>query len=224
WARLHSELRTKAGSMLMKRSASAAMLISSLETNQITVDQLALSTISALRQYSNRELRNRAIDVLGRPTERGVVVGEYLSRMPSPSQLMSSATTLESGKLLVDQNCAVCHSPQNDRPAIGPPLENLKHWTLQQWVTAVMNPNQTVDTQYLQTIVLSKSGEVFTGVKIAESKNDITLAKSDGSRIAIPKAEISEQKTSKLSLMPEGFEDKLAPEQLATLIAYLRSR
>lgn len=224
WGELPPQLRAKAGNMLLRRSASARALVESLESNEITVDQLELSTISALRQYSNRELRNRAIRVLGRPTERAVVVADYLANMPSPAKLIGDASALESGKRFVQQNCAVCHSEQNGHSAIGPPLENLKHWTLDQWVTAVMNPNQAVDSQYLQTIVLNRDGEVTAGVKLEESKLSVTLAKSDGSRVTIPTGEIAEQRLSKLSLMPEGFEDKLSPDQLAALIAYLRSR
>jgi hypothetical protein len=59
---------------------------------------------------------------------------------------------------------------------------------------------------------------------LEQSATGLQLALSDGSVRSWETGELAEVQESGLSLMPEGFETKLTPAQLADLIGYLRSR
>lgn len=220
WPELTSQLQATAGQVLMARSSWVDQLVSALEQRKITPGDLDLATLEQLRVYGNRELRMRSLKVLGRPGDRDRVVEEYLGNLPSPSSVQGWS---ETGSVLFKQHCAVCHSPSADRiQAVGPPLENLKHWTLPQWTTAVMAPNQTVDAKYLTTQFLTESGRAYSGIVLQRSASQIRLAQADGKVVEVPLSEIVQEQASKKSLMPEGFESKLTPTQLAQLIAYLK--
>lgn len=222
WPKLPSQLQTTAGQVLMSRSTWVGQLVSALELGGIAQGDLDLSTLEQLRVYGNRELRLRALKVLGRPGDRDRVVEEYLAKLPPPSSVKEWS---ETGSLLFKQHCAACHSSSPDRiQAVGPPLENLKHWTLPQWTTAVMAPNQSVDAKYLTAQFLTEGGRVYSGIVLERSATQIQLAQSDGKVVSIASSKIVEEQASKKSLMPEGFESKLTPTQLAQLIAYLKER
>jgi putative heme-binding domain-containing protein len=140
--------------------------------------------------------------------------------MPNPNTHGQS----DAGQQLYQMHCAVCHSGTPERPAIGPAVENLAHWTNHQWVTAIMDPSLVVEQKYKQTVVLSFSEEVYSGIVSTEDDQAITIVGSDGQSRKMLHADVQDRQSSHVSLMPDGFESRLSPQQLADLIQYLRTR
>lgn len=217
WIRQSPSLRAASCATLLSRRGWTEALIDQLETKSIQPRELDLSTIQRLRSYNDRNLRSRAIEILSSPTPRSKVVGDYLAELPTPKRNPAGAE-------LYKQQCAVCHQSEPSRPAIGPPLENLQHWTVDQWVTAVLDPNRNVEPKYKATAVLTRAGQALSGIVIEENAAQLKIATGDGSIKEIAVNEIEDMTDSGMSLMPEGFETKLTPKQLADLLGFLRSR
>jgi putative heme-binding domain-containing protein len=76
---------------------------------------------------------------------------------------------------------------------------------------------------YQQTIVRTKKGDVIAGAVRGESDADVTLIESSGAKTVVKKSDIKSRKFSDISLMPEGLQTGLKPEEFADLIAYLVS-
>jgi hypothetical protein len=72
-------------------------------------------------------------------------------------------------------------------------------------------------------IVLLQSGQVLSGIKVAENETTLTLADNLGQKQVVAKADIEEQKASLLSTMPEGLEKRITEEEFVDLIAFLSS-
>jgi putative heme-binding domain-containing protein len=51
----------------------------------------------------------------------------------------------------------------------------------------------------------------------------VTLMDADYRRTRIPRSDVAELKESEVSIMPEGLLEKLTPQQLRDLFAYLQS-
>ncbi len=217
WDDLDSGLRAAAGATLLSRREWASSFVTALESGKVDRNQLDLSTLQQLSTYSDRALRYRCIELFGTPTQRTVVVADYLARIPAPTQ------TPQGEKLFAD-NCAACHKATEGKPQLGPPLENLKHWTLDQWVTAILDPNQSVDPKYRQSILVTQDGQALSGMIVERSAQDLLLGISDGSFKSLPVSTVAEEKDAGISLMPVGFEQKITPVQLSELLGYLRSR
>ncbi|HVY71810.1 MAG TPA: hypothetical protein VHH73_17895, partial [Verrucomicrobiae bacterium] len=66
-------------------------------------------------------------------------------------------------------------------------------------------------------------GRSLTGIIAGETATGLTVVMADGSRTELLRSQIKEIRASNLSLMPEGFEQKLELQNLADLIAFLRS-
>jgi putative heme-binding domain-containing protein len=215
WPQLNAALRSSAGATLLSRREWALALVSALEGGQIPTAELDLATIGQLSTYGDRELRNRCLELLGQSSERGGVVADYLTRIPAPQPTPT-------GEKLFVEHCSACHRAANGQPQLGPPLENLGHWTLDQWVTAVLDPNQTVEPKYRQTTLLTTQGQVVAGLVLERGPQELLVGLGDGSTRRVAVADIEDEKDAGPSLMPVGFEQKLTPEQLAELIGYLR--
>ncbi len=217
WPNLNAALRASAGATLLTRQQWTTALVEALEAGSITANQLDLATVQQLSTYRVPALRNRCLELFGQPTERTQVVADYMARMPAPVKT-------EQGEKLFAEHCAACHQSVAGKPQLGPPLENLGHWTLDQWVAAVLDPNAALEPKYRQTSILTDDGQVVAGLVVERSERELTVGLSDGSIKSVPVAEIEDEKDAGLSLMPVGFEQKLTPEQLSELIGFLRSR
>jgi putative heme-binding domain-containing protein len=63
----------------------------------------------------------------------------------------------------------------------------------------------------------------ISGIIAAESPTAITLKRADGQGETVLRSQIAEFRSTKLSLMPEGLEEKILPAEMADLLAYLLS-
>jgi putative heme-binding domain-containing protein len=90
-------------------------------------------------------------------------------------------------------------------------------------VEAVLRPSATIAVGYSTTIVRTRDGEVYAGIVKDASGDGVTLAGVDGERVRIEGAEIAEQRTSDVSMMPDGLEAGLSPQEFADVIEYLAS-
>jgi putative heme-binding domain-containing protein len=217
WSGFTPKQKQLACGTLLSRREWVEDLILALESGDVSRADLDPATVQRLRSYNDRGLRSRCLAVFGKPTPRSEVVSEYLEQMPAPE------LTASSRRLFAD-HCAACHTSIEGKPMIGPPLENLGHWTIDQWVTAIMDPNQAVEPKYKQQMLLTDDDQIYVGLIQDESGSDYVLAQSDGTQRSIPKQSVVETRSGELSLMPEGFEQKLSPQQLSLLLGWLRNQ
>ena len=117
--------------------------------------------------------------------------------------------------------CAKCHSASaNDAITGGPSLaESGKRFTLNYLVESVLLPNEQISPAFKSNLILDMDGNVIEGLVIEETKDSITVMKSDTTRVKIKKEDIDEKKESKLSAMPAGLVQDAS--ELADVVAYL---
>src|SRR5207302_8532202 len=70
-------------------------------------------------------------------------------------------------------------------------------------------------------LVETKKGQVYTGVKVRETKTELVLRNAEDKEIAIPTTQIDSREDSKKSLMPEGLADGLTRGELIDLVRFL---
>jgi putative heme-binding domain-containing protein len=88
---------------------------------------------------------------------------------------------------------------------------------------AILDPNRSVEEKYWVFQARTEDGDLLTGLKLREDETSIEWVSSNGRIESLDKSQIAEIKTSERSLMPEGFEQLLSPEEIAGIISYLRS-
>ncbi len=217
WPRLTAEVRSVAATSMLTRKPWVEQLVAALEKGDIRTTDLDVATVQQLKSYGDRKIRTRCELVFGKPTARATVVTQFMNEMPKNAKA-------EDGKQLFADNCAVCHRPAEGKAMVGPAIDNLSHWTVEQWVTAIMDPNRAIEPKFHQYTVLTADGQVLAGVIQQRTAQSVRLAAVDGSEREVALSNIEEIRDSGVSLMPEGLEAKLSPEKLAALIAFLRSR
>jgi len=106
---------------------------------------------------------------------------------------------------------------------VGPSLETIQHRSPQEILIHVLDPNREVSPNFLDYTVRLADGRVLTGMIANETDAGLTLRRAQNQEDAILRSEIEEIAASGKSLMPEGVEQKISPQEMADLIGFLRT-
>ena len=119
--------------------------------------------------------------------------------------------------------CSACHRLKTEGNEIGPELGTVAAKPTEQLTEAILDPNRAVEMRYLAHTVTLKDGKQLVGVIAEETVNSITL-KLGAITEVILRSNIARTEATTKSLMPEGLESLLTPQQMADLIAWLRAK
>jgi len=117
--------------------------------------------------------------------------------------------------------CATCHQLGGQGAKVGPSLDNQRHRDYASLWRDIVDPNATLNPDAIAYSVLFSDGTSATGVRLAETSEEITLAEPGGATRVVRKAEIDELVPLSVSLMPMGIEKLLSPIEFRDLMAYL---
>jgi putative membrane-bound dehydrogenase-like protein len=126
------------------------------------------------------------------------------------------------GKVVFEQQCMKCHQLKGQGFAVGPDLAALQNRPDESLLVDILDPSSTITVGYRTYTVISKAGKVYTGTLAAETATSVTLRREQGAEDVILRKDIDEMVASAKSLMPEGIEKEISPQDMAHLIGYLR--
>jgi len=210
-------------------------LLDAVEAVVIPMNEVDAATLQKLRQFAKGAEEKRVLALFGPApgADRPAIVRNALGQWPvrakeargNESQV---GVDLVRGERAYRKNCAVCHEPrvhgdQTD-PSVGPNLLGLVQWTNEAWVTAILDPNRSVEEKYWVFQARTEDGELVTGLRLREDSDAIEWVNNAGRIDRLLKSQISELRESQQSLMPEGFEQLMSTDEIADIISYLRSR
>jgi putative heme-binding domain-containing protein len=120
--------------------------------------------------------------------------------------------------------CLKCHSVDGTSSKAGPDLAFIgDKFPRGELIAAVLEPSATIAVGYGATTIVTKSDEEFTGIIKQATGAYMGLMGADGKLVRIPTSEIAAQQGNNLSLMPEGLEAGLSPQEFTDLTEYLVS-
>jgi putative heme-binding domain-containing protein len=150
-------------------------------------------------------------------------------RDPSRAQLISQMrNTLRtatgdatSGQTIFRRVCGQCHKIYGQGAEVGPDITRNGRASFEQLLSNVFDPSLVIGAAYLAQTVITRDGRVLTGLLSEDSPQRVILKMPGDKQEVIAREEIEESVRSSLSLMPEGLEKQLQPQELADLFAFL---
>lgn len=128
------------------------------------------------------------------------------------------------GKLLFTGLCLSCHSVGGQGAGFAPPLDGSAHRENEALLTAILNPDAAVESNYYLYRVIKKDGSTLEGYCEKSDERGTTMRFMGGSSLFIPASEIkSGNFVAKRSVMPKGLIDSLGQSQVENILAYIRS-
>ena len=90
-------------------------------------------------------------------------------------------------------------------------------------LTAILDPNRAVESRYINYLATTKAGLSVNGILASETGTSITLVSADGKSHQLLRNELEELSSTGKSLMPEGLEKDLTPQDIADIIEHVRT-
>lgn len=218
WDRLTPALRSRVLSLLLARTERTQALLKAIQAGDVLPSQLDAAATERLRQHSDKEIQTLADRLLKgtQNSDRAQVIAQFQETL----KLQGDAGR---GKETFRKICAACHQLQDIGTDAAPNLTESRNKSPEAMLEAVLDPNRVVDPKYVSYLISTVSGRVLTGLIKSETSNSVVLHKADGTQETVLRSEIEAIKGTGKSLMPEGLEKDLTPQQLADVFAFIRS-
>jgi putative membrane-bound dehydrogenase-like protein len=217
WGRLPFSVRPGIIAVLLSREEWTKSLLTAVNNGQVAPSELTLANRQLLLKSQDRDIRSAAEKLWKLDsTARAEVVKKYHMALSLPGDLVK-------GRAVWSKNCVVCHYFRGEGAGVGPNLGALTDKTPADFLTAILDPNAAVQPRFVAYNVQTKDDRFLTGVINAETATTMTLAQAGGTYEKILRSDIGDIRASGLSLMPEGLEQNMTPQDLANLICYLNS-
>jgi putative membrane-bound dehydrogenase-like protein len=120
--------------------------------------------------------------------------------------------------------CASCHAIGYLGGNIGPDLTSIGQVrTERDLLEAILYPSVSFVRSYEPVIVVTKSGDDYSGVLRKDATEEIVIATGINTEIHIARADIVEMRPGTVSVMPQGLDEQLSRQELADLLAFLKN-
>lgn len=204
-------------------------------------DRVGVALVEALGRSTKYEsLSDQDFDVLARqyPAAKEHIDLLRTIRRTNPSakenaeKLAAIERELPTGGVLAGRQvffgrkaaCSACHRVGAEGGKIGPDLSKVgERRTDRDLLEAIVLPSASISRGYESHAILTEGGLNLTGLIVRETGDSLFLRTADQREVRLKRGDIEAQKPSQLSIMPAGLEAAVTRQDLADLLAYLRS-
>ncbi|MEX0938920.1 MAG: PVC-type heme-binding CxxCH protein [Pirellulales bacterium] len=218
--RLEPSLRPRAIELLTQRPAWAKSLLAAIGAERIPADVLNVNQARRLATSRDSDLAEMVGKIWGTVrTERDPKRDELIDRMRS--LLAETPGDPHRGQAVFEKVCGQCHKIHGQGEEVGPDITSNGRGSFEQLLSNVFDPSLVIGASYQAVTIATIDGRVLTGLPVEDSPQRVVLKMQGGKTETLPRDEIDQMQTSRLSMMPEGVEDQLKPQEIADLFAFL---
>lgn len=212
WRVIPPPLRSDAFTALLGRTDHVAAVLGALESGVVGWAGLSSEQVNFLRTCRAPAISERALRLFGPvPGKRPEVAQRF-----EPALRLKGRPAI--GRDIFFGRCAVCHPPGGATPAIGPNLASVRIFGKTQGLTAILEPNVEVRPDYRTYVLETAQGEVLIGLLRDANAATITLQRTKGGPVVLPRASIQHLLPQTWSIMPAGLEAGLTLQNMADLL------
>ncbi|HET6572598.1 MAG TPA: PVC-type heme-binding CxxCH protein [Fimbriiglobus sp.] len=217
WKTYTPLLRSEVITTLSARPAWAKALLDAIDVGTVSRSQIDSSRQAVLKNHRDPAVRDRAVRLfaVATPAARQAVIARYQKAVEKPGDTAK-------GLAIFRRECASCHLAGNVGQIVGPAMATVRDKSPAELLTAILDPNREVDPRYLNYVVNLADGRSTSGVIAGESPTAVTLRRAEGAIESVLRTQIDELKSTGLSLMPDEFEKRVTPAEMADLLAFLK--
>jgi len=132
-----------------------------------------------------------------------------------------TAGSVNRGRQIFTERCANCHQCADVGQAFGPDLTEARNWSKDRILSAILEPNAQIAPRYETQLMSTRTGEIRTGILRNDNTSSLTLLQPGGNSEVWPRLAIASMNQQSWSLMPEGLEQGLTVQDMASLLAFL---
>jgi len=218
WRGHSPSVRSEVLDVLCQSVSRIETLLVAVERGEIRAAEISPDKRQLLLNHANTKVKDLAVKVLGRDvsSDRAAVVKAY-------ETALSMSGSLARGQMLFVKKCSQCHKLGRQGFAVGPDITSTQNKSPQDLLIAIMDPSREAQPAFTAYTIVTKQGLIFNGLIVSESANSVTLRKAEGKEDIVSRSAIDELVSTGKSLMPDGMEKELKEQDLADVIAFIKS-
>lgn len=212
-------VRSAAAIAVGRHANGQKLLLAHVENKELPED-LQFTVGNVLRASTDVKIRDAANELLPLPATADA------KPLPPLTELVKTSGDAQAGKTIFAEKgtCAKCHKVHGQGKEIGPDLSEIgSKLTREAMFVAILDPSAGISHNFESYQAFLVDGTVFTGVKVSETDDTVTLKSAEGIERAIPQDDIDELFKQKISLMPADLQKLMTAEELVNVVSYLES-
>jgi putative heme-binding domain-containing protein len=120
--------------------------------------------------------------------------------------------------------CSTCHQVSSEGGRIGPDLTTIGAIRAgRDMIESIVFPSSTIAQEFEPYTVVTTDGRAISGILAGQTADTIVLRDSSGAETRLRRDQIEEMNRQPTSIMPEGLDRLLSPQEFRDLLAYLQS-
>jgi putative heme-binding domain-containing protein len=206
--------------LLTQRAAWSKALVAEVAAGRIPPAALNVNQVRKLLSLGDAALAKEVTRHWGTVREGRDPAREQLIRQ---MRLLIASTPGDPhrGKLVFNKLCGQCHKLHGEGQEVGPDITANGRASYDQLLSNVFDPSLVIGASYQARTIRTIDGRIVTGLLAEDSEQRVVLKVQGGKLETIAREEVEATKVSELSLMPEGVEKQLQPQEIADLFALL---
>lgn len=213
--------RQEALQTMAVRPVWARALLDSIASNQIPRADLTAFTARQIHSLGDKHLSATVEKLWGQiretPRERTRIIAD-LKRQLTPDSVRAGDRS--HGRALFSKTCANCHRLFDSGTVTGPDLTGAQRTNIDYLLLNLIDPSSSISNDFRMQIIETTDGRVVTGLIVSESDNAISVQTAT-EKLVIPAIEVEQRVISQVSMMPEGLLQRLRPDEVRDLFAYI---
>ncbi len=220
-ASLKSDMQAAIAERMCRRVDTAQALLSQIMGGNLRKELISPNRVRLLASDSNEAIQASVAKIWGKINVESTKDREEVIKTVTNTLRWDARGDAERGLAIYDRICGQCHVMNGRGNEVGPNITANGRGSYEQLLVSVFNPSLVIGDAYKSVTLRTVDGTVVTGL-LVEKTDKRTVIKVQGGKVeTIPAEEIEDFKQDKKSLMPEGVETQLAPQELADLFALL---
>ncbi len=218
WRAYTPALRREVTEAMLRQPSRIRELLKAVEAKRVRPADIDVLRTRQLVNHKLADIRDRARTLLrsNLPADRKKVLDAY-----------RAALTLKSdpkrGMEVFRKQCATCHKVAGVGVDVGPDISDTRTKQPEAMLADILNPNQAIDNNYVNYLVVTKDGKSLSGLIATETASSITLRRAENQTETVLRSEIDEVQSTGISLMPEGLEQNVTVQEMADLLDFLKN-
>ncbi|MCC6391302.1 MAG: c-type cytochrome [Bryobacterales bacterium] len=193
-------------------------LLGAVEARTVQPWSLGPARTQQLLRSKDPAIAARANSLLGEASQaqRKAVYDRYV-----PALAMKEDA--QRGRAVYERACSECHKIGNTGSEVGPDLRTVSTHYKEALLADILMPNLNIEGGYEEYLVETADGQTITGILARETPVSMTLRRRKGEEDTILRSAVKSMRSLNVSPMPDDLENSIDVQQMADVIAYVKS-
>ena len=218
WKGCSPQVRDAVLEVLGGRENHLPALLDAVEQGEIRASSINDTCRQRLTNSRNKQIADRAVALFDRRREDV----ELQARIARYREALEGPRDLGRGREVFEKHCLNCHKLREKGHEVGPKLGSAVNKPDESILLELLDPSGDIAAGFGTYMIVTEEGRIFNGILASDSATSVTLRREKDESDTILRTEIETMTATDVSLMPSNLHEVVGPQDVASLIGFLR--